>query len=318
MILEMLMNKFFLFILIILWSGSYASLGDHLKKAENKGDHHSIRNIDFIYMINLDQRPQKYALAKQYLEKYGINPYRFSAVNGWELSIETINDIGVKYKPGMTPLLATTYVMHEGKKIQSHEFMSDVKKTYFVHCMALGGMGCAMSHISILQDAYDSGYETIWVMEDDIEVLDNPHMLSDLIEELDDVVGANNWDVLFTDYDYRIGIEEYLPAYGAAKRPDMDCSPEARSRSIYTERPQINSHFRKMPARFGTASMIIRRSGIIKLLEFSKTRNIYLPYDLENYLPVGIRRYGLTFDLVTNMLNSLSDLGVPNYLNTRE
>ena len=80
--------------------------------------------------------------------------------------------------------------------------------------------------------------------------------------------------------------------------------------------PQINDHFRKIAARFGTTSMIIRRSGIIKLLEFSKNQNIYLPYDLENYFPEGIQRYGLTFDLVTNMLNSLSDIGAPDYLNS--
>ena len=68
-----------------------------------------------------------------------------------------------------------------------------------------------------------------------------------------------------------------------------------------------------MPARFGTASMIIRRSGIIKLLEFSMTRNIFMPYDLENNLPVGIQRYGLIRDIVTNMLNPLSDSERPNY-----
>lgn len=64
-----------------------------------------------------------------------------------------------------------------------------------------------------------------------------------------------------------------------------------------------------MGARFGTASMIIRRSGIIKLLEFALTHHIYLPYDLENYLPDGIQRYGLTEDIVTNMLNPISDIG---------
>ncbi|MEI8365854.1 MAG: glycosyltransferase family 25 protein [Parachlamydiaceae bacterium] len=295
---------------------SYGELIDHLKKAEGKGDGHTMRNIDFIYMINLDRRPQKYALSKQYLEKYGVSPYRFSAVNGWELTIEAINDIGVKYQPGMTPLLATTYVERDGKKIPSHEFMSDSGKTYFVHCMSLGAMGCSLSHISILQDAYDSGYETIWVMEDDVEVLGDVRQLSDLIDELDAVVGANHWDVLFTDFDYRVGVGKYAPASGATKRPDMDCSPKERYSDKYTKKFQINDHFSKMAARFGTASMIIRRSGIIKLLEFSRNQNIYMPYDMENYLPPGIQRYCLTFDLVTNMLNSLSDIGAPDYLNT--
>lgn len=301
----------------LICSIAYGALQDHLKKALEKEGSHTIKNIDFIYMINLDERPQKYALCKQYLDEYGITPYRFSAVNGWKLSLETIQDVGVKYQPGMTPLLATTYpdLQEDGKKIQSHEYMKHYGKTYFVHCLALGAIGCSLSHISVLQDAYDSGYETIWVMEDDIEVLGNPHMISDLISELDALVGYENWDMLFTDRDYRCGINQYIPAYGAAKRPDMDCSPTARYTDAYTQTIQVNDRFRKIAARFGTASMIIRRSGIIKLLDFWKTRNIFLPCDLENYLPPGIQRYGLTFDLVTNMLNSLSDIGKPGYLN---
>jgi GR25 family glycosyltransferase involved in LPS biosynthesis len=313
-----MMNKLHAVYLFLLFSCSisHGALQDHLKRAEGKQGDHKIRNIDFIYMINLDERPQKYALSKQYLDKYGITPYRFSAVNGWKLSLETINDVGVKYQPGMTPLLATTYpdLAEGGKKIQSHEYMKQYGKTYFAHCLALGAIGCSLSHISILQDAYDSGYETIWVMEDDIEVLGNPHAISDLISELDVLVGYGNWDMLFTDRDYRSGVDQYIPAYGAAKRPDMDCSLSARYSDFYTKTTQVSDHFRKIAARFGTTSMIIRRSGIIKLLDFWKTRSIYLPCDLENYLPVGIQRYGLTFDLVTNMLNALSDIGVPSYL----
>jgi GR25 family glycosyltransferase involved in LPS biosynthesis len=303
------MNKKLIFIIFLFISStSYAILENHIKKIEEKTDGHKIRNIDFIYMINLDRRPEKYALSKCQLEQYIISPYRFSAVDGWELSIKTIQDLGLKYQKGMTPLLGSTFLEINGKIIQSHEFMQEYGKTYFTHCLPLGAIGCSLSHISILQDAYDSGYETIWVMEDDIEVLGNPHQLSDLIDELDTIVGANNWDVLFTDYDYRIGIEKYLPASGACKRPDMDCSLQERYTDKYAKVIPINHHFRKIAARFGTHSMIIRRSGIIKLLTFSKNHNIYLPYDLENYLPSGIQRYGLTFDLVTNMLNSLSDI----------
>jgi hypothetical protein len=57
--------------------------------------------------------------------------------------------------------------------------------------------------------------------------------------------------------------------------------------------------------------MIIRRSGIKKLLEFSINNKIFLPYDLENYLIEDLKRYSFTFDVVTNMLNSLSDIGCP-------
>ena len=183
-------------------------------------------------------------------------------------------------------------------------------QTYFMHCMSLGAIGCALSHISVLQDAWDSGYETVWVMEDDVDVLGDPHMLSDLVSELDALVGANRWDVLFTDVDYRTGAGQYVTACGAAKRPDMDCSREERFSDNYTKTYQVSERFRRIAARFGTTSMIIRRSGVARLLDFFRARSIYQPHDLDNQLPDGIARYGLTFDLVTNMLHPISDNGV--------
>lgn len=266
--------------------------------------------VDFIYMINLDDRPEKYALARRYLEVYGIRPYRFSAVNGWMLSKEALQEVGLKFRPGMTALLATTYPSEVDEVIPSHELTTESGKSYFMHCMAPGAIGCVLSHLSVLQDAWDSGYETIWVLEDDVEVLADPNTISDLLIELDMLVGADGWDVLFTDVDYRTGVEEYLRASGAAKRPDCDCSQVGRVAPAFTTTTRISDNLRKVAARFGSTSMVIRRSGIAKLLDFYKAGGIYGPYDLDNLLPDGIRRYGLTFDLVTNMLSSISDNGV--------
>jgi GR25 family glycosyltransferase involved in LPS biosynthesis len=263
-------------------------------------------------MINLDQRPEKFTQSSEQLHSYGIFPYRFSAVNGWELTVEAINDIGLKYQPGMTPLMATTYPP-EAKGKPSYEFMSTYGKTYFCHCLARGTMGCYLSHVSVLKDAYDSGYETIWVMEDDIEVLQDPRRLSELLETLDQLVGRENWDVLFTDQNYRKNSTEYIVASGATKRPDMDCSLKERTSEKYTCNMQISPDFRKVSARFGTHSMIIRRSGIKKLLDFALRHQIYLPYDMDNYLDPLISRYSVTEDIVSNMLHAISDNGFPNY-----
>lgn len=291
-----------------------AGIADHLKPALNKGNNHSFKNIDFIYMINLDKRPEKFLMSQKQLTQYGVNPYRFSAVNGWELSLEAILDVGLKYKPGMNPLLASTFVKMDDKLIVSHEFMKDYDKSYFCHCMAPGPIGCALSHISVLKDAYDSGYEIIWVMEDDIEVIRNIQILPDLIDELTNLTGKGNWDVLFTDFDYRIGVQQYLPSWGLTKRPNFDCSEKYRCHHKFTDKSEVHSCFRKMPSRFGTASMIISRSGIKKLLQFSLENDLFLPYDLENRYPQGLIRYGLMFDVVTNMLDSISDNGKPRYL----
>ncbi|HEY5260009.1 MAG TPA: glycosyltransferase family 25 protein [Rhabdochlamydiaceae bacterium] len=292
-------------------SFSYAALQDHFKKPVKDVEEHKIRNVDFIYMINLDQRPEKFAQSVQQLAQFNIVPFRFSAVNGWELSALAINDVGLKYRKGMTPLLATTFkIEDEGRS--THEIMSVYGRAYFCHCMAPGTIGCALSHLSVLQDAWDSGYETIWVMEDDIEVLMDPAMISELIDELDAVVGKKRWDVFFTDQDIR-GSQGYIPAYGSAARPDMDCSNRARFCKKFTEKKDVSRNLRKISARFGAHSMIIRRSGIKKLLEFAKAHMIFFPYDMDNYLRYDLNRYCSTFDIVTNLVGGLSDNGFPNY-----
>ncbi len=286
-----------------------AAFERRLKRAAGKGSGHTIRNVDFIYMINLDTRPEKFALASRFLEVYGVTPYRFPAVDGWQLSKEAVQDVGLQWQPGMTSLLATRYPTEIDEMLQSHELTTEPGRTYFVHCMALGTIGCALSHISVLQDAWDAGYETIWVMEDDIEVLGDPHALSSLIDELDVLVGRDGWDVLFTDVDYRCGVGRYELAHGAAKRPDMDCSPAERFSEKYAQTVRVSDRLRRIGARFGATSRVVRRSGIGKLLEFFKAHHIYLPFDLDDIFPPGMRRYGLTFDLVTNLLGSLSDNG---------
>ena len=78
-------------------------------------------------------------------------------------------------------------------------------RTYFGPSNARGTIGIVLSHLSVLQDALDSGYDTIWVMEDDIQIIRNPRKLSKLIAKLDALVGKNGWDVLYTDQDSKNG-----------------------------------------------------------------------------------------------------------------
>lgn len=289
----------------------FASISDHFKKVEVDFPHiHKMKNIDFIYMINLDQRPEKFASCQKQLNPYGIYPFRFSAVNGWELTPEILEEVGLRFVPGMTPLMATTYPK-EAKGKPSYEFMEEYGKTYFCHHMSRGSIGCSLSHFSVLQDAFDRGYRTIWVMEDDIEVVQDPRILSELIDRLDALVGEENWDVLFTDQNYRIQVGKYAPALGVAKRPDMDCSYAARFCEKYTIQQDISVDFKRISARFGNHSMILRRSGIEKLLAFAQKHKIFLSSDLDNYFTVN--RYGVRYDIVSNMINAITDNAAPIY-----
>lgn len=299
---------FFLFCLSFL----FADLEPHLKRALNKTEGHSMRNIDFIYMINLDQRPEKWGYSIAQLRPFEIEPYRFSAVNGWELSLEAINDVGLVFTPLMEGgFMGTSYHL-DGRFEPSHELLENYGQTYYCHCMARGTIGIALSHISVLKDAYDSGYETIWVMEDDIEVLQDPRQIPDLIDQLDETVGKENWDILFTDRDIRDQNGQHKATIWAARRPDYATS---LPKNNFAENRQVSPFFRKVGARYGATSMIVRRSGMKKLLQFFEAHSIFLPYDLDFIYPQNIQLYTVLEDVVSNLPKALSDNGSPFYLN---
>ncbi len=310
----------------LLWNGLFSSFGgiaaeaipfaafggieEHFKTAEGKDGFHQMKNIDFIYTINLDQRPEKFASCVQQLEKYGISPYRFSAVNGWELTLEQINQLGVVFEPGMSGGTWGTWYEEGGDKTPHHEPVQAVGRNYFCHCMSPGAIGIVLSHLSILQDAFDSGYETIWVMEDDIEIVRDPHLLSALIEQLDALAGKENWDVLFTDPDTKNREGRYVPCSAYAWRPNY--APEHPAQ--FAEKAAIGADLRKVGARYGAYSMIVRRSGMEKILSFFKKYKIFLPYDMEYTQPPGIKLYTVLSDVVSTQPMALTDNGAPNYL----
>lgn len=308
------MYSFRILMVSLIWVASvYGDISQYFKKAEGKSDSHRMKNIDFIYVINLDPRPEKFASCTAQLHPYGIYPYRFSAVNGWELSLEAINNLGVKLSPEMQKNHWGTRYPLNGDGTPYHEIVQQVGEAYFCHCMSRGAIGIVLSHLSILQDAYDSGYETIWVMEDDIQLIQDPHLISGVIDTLDKVLGKDRWDILFTDQDTKNQKGEYVPCLGYAWRPNFEPSnPQVfATRSVV---PQTN--VTRVGARYGAYSMILRRSGMKKILDFIKTYHIFLPYDMDFYLPPGIRMFAVTRDIVSTQIQAFSDNGSPNYLKT--
>lgn len=286
-----------------------SKLEDHFKKIENVSGDHSIKSVDFIYLINLDERPEKYEKCMKQLRPFGITPYRFSAVNGWKLSYDTIQSVGVKYRQGMRFAESTRFTNNPSNE-KKHEKIPKLGKTYFVHCFSRGTIGIALSHLSILQDAYDRGYETIWVLEDDFKLHSNPKLLSYYIEKLDARLGKN-WDILFTDKDYRNAKGEAVPCNCYDKRrPNF----RPKSQDRFKIRRSISSEFMQIGARYGAHSVVYRRSGIEKILAFFKKYKIYFPYDIDFFAPKGIKMYCLKKDLIGNRLGAESDNGKPGYL----
>jgi GR25 family glycosyltransferase involved in LPS biosynthesis len=168
--------------------------------------------------------------------------------------------------------------------------------------MGRAPIAIVLSHLSVLQDAYDSGFNTIWVMEDDIQVVKDPHLLSTRIDQLNFLAG-NRWDILFTDPDTKNSKGEYVPCLGYALRPNYTPTNPGR----FAERIQMGPNFKKIGARYGAYSMIIKRSGMKKILDFIKNHQIFLPYDMDFYLPEGIVMYSVTEDIVSTLPQALSD-----------
>lgn len=162
---------------VFTYSSLSAKVEDHFKPALDKPSALQMKNIDFIYTINLDARPEKFSKCLEQLRPYSIEPYRFSAVNGWELTLEEINDVGVVYEPRMkNSLMGTSYLL-DGDEEPFHNLINVSGRNYFCHCMSRGAIGIVLSHLSVLQDAYDSGYNTIWVLNDLNVVFHDPYCL---------------------------------------------------------------------------------------------------------------------------------------------
>lgn len=277
---------------------------------ENKSPKYTIDEIDQIYMINLDERPEKFAQASAALQVYGISPYRFSAVNGWKLPASVLNQIGVKYTSGMTTekFMGSIYKEIDGQMYQSNELIEKEGVNYFSLGMSRGAIGCVMSHLSILQDAYDEGYNTIWIIEDDIEIIEDPWQIPDLIRKLDDL--EPDWDILFTDTDTKDPTGHHVACRAIAARPNFNIQPMS---SFLEKFYPLSNEFSRIGMRYGTYSMIVRRSGMKKILDYFNTYHIFLPYDMDYWLIPDLKLCCCNKDIVSHKAGAPSDNGSANY-----
>jgi GR25 family glycosyltransferase involved in LPS biosynthesis len=303
------MNYTFTILFVLISCFCFGELHDHLRPLNDKTKVTTIRNVDYMYVINLDHRKKKYELTLEQLAPYGIRPYRFSAVSGWNLPIETLWDVSLVFQKGMRPGgMGTVYRIDSanGKEYMSHEIIEVEGTPYLCHCSARGMIGCILSHLTVIKDALNSGYEIVWICEDDIEIVKNPHILSDYIDQLDQLEGRENWDVFFTFRDYRGPEGQYYTAYGANYRPNI----ETRYQEKFNINRPISSDVRQSGSRFGTQSMIWTKRGMEKVLRYYEDYKIFMPYDLDIVLVPDIRIYSVMEDVVTNKLDVESDLGM--------
>lgn len=272
---------------------SYANITDYLKAGFGKAaKNQSIEGIDAIYVINLDQRPEKFQKITDQFLAYGIQPYRFSAIYGWDLSKVALYEVGMEYQKDMVMgKWASTY---SSKKDGAYRELLDQNcsgKRFVSTSVSPGAIGRFLSHLSILQNAYKQGYKTIWVLEDNVSLQDDPHQLSSYIKKLDKIVGEK-WDVLSTGIQHPKRDEE-LFAIEHIWRPDI---PLPNQEQLFKQ-INLNKDFVKIGHGIRPHSVIYRRSGIKKILDFEKKHSLFNTYENELSLIPNIKMFALKHNL---------------------
>jgi len=153
-----------------------------------------------------------------------------------------------------------------------------------------GQYGCLLSHMSIYWDALRKGYQRIWVLEDDAEVVGKVKKLTNLMRELYQI--DPYWDILFTGKDTVIGLK--FPR---------------------NEIQQINQNFARVKNRHGTFSMVMTRKGFQKVYHHFLERDCYeKPLDIEIYNILDPHIYTTMENLVLHDKDQLyknSNIGHP-------
>ncbi|OGN57808.1 MAG: hypothetical protein A3E26_02495 [Chlamydiae bacterium RIFCSPHIGHO2_12_FULL_49_32] len=245
---------------------------NYIKPLDLREFESGLDDIDCIYVINLDQRPDKWARVKRAFDEKKLKVNRISAVNGWQLS---------------------------------EEMLKEMCGPYPIRCQA-GHFGCLLSHLSILKDACQRGFKTIWICEDDIDFLSDIHQIPELLRELSD--NDPEWDILFTDVlprIYRNGkMIHYVHHQVCDPRPDVQ---QIKPREYYLQKSDLTDNLLRIHKRSGTTSMILSRSGIQKMLYYFTHVYFWSPIDQDMHSIPNLHEYVPSKDIVSNWIEADSD-----------
>lgn len=150
-----------------------------------------LKGIDCIYVINLDERPNRWDYTKQVFSEQKLTPNRVSAVNGWKIPTDRILSL---LDGDASPL------MNAGKLMK-------------------GAIGCLLSHVSVYKHALEQGFTTVWICEDDLVFKQKAKKLSVLVNKLTTL--DPDWDILYTDH---FGQKPYTQKHRSTQLPYQEIS----------------------------------------------------------------------------------------------
>ena len=258
-----------------------------------------IEVIDAIYLINLERRIDRLKWMGRLLSSWGLSFNRVIACDGQtEISNSQINELV--------------------------GFNDNALLWLNIYGPPKSAVACLISHLSVIKDAYERGFDIIWVLEDDVEILEDPHILNTIIQDLSLI--DSDWDLFYTDLfprkqkgtapnsiEEKSGTSQEIEYYTAEDMKRRRLRDTATPPSLFNF-PQIENKGNGINLiRWRTAchSMIISKKGLKKILDYFSTRTLFDHIDRELHLIPDIRLYASQRDIVTNALISeslLSDI----------
>ncbi len=254
-------------------------------------EHHrleSIQGIDFVYVINLKKRPEKWAKCLEILNQKHIHAQRVEAVDGCLINLQHV--------AALTPRLNTYFLeeckpgffdedlnwwKYDKKKIQ--ELKSQGKKFVYSKINTKGHLGAAYSHLTILKDAIESDYKNVLILEDDFQIEGDLNLIHQLIKEADERLADGYWDIIFLDNWHILENQGIVSLY---KKPYL--YPNGVSYDLNMKRRvfSISKHLNLIQSRYGLYSMVLSKNGARKLYNYFKANKLFYPIDAEiNNIP---------------------------------
>jgi GR25 family glycosyltransferase involved in LPS biosynthesis len=255
----------------VLFSDS-VDLTPFLKRVDEAVQPCGFPGVDCIYVINLKERENRWKRMKNLLRDFNLKPTRFDAVNGWKAS--------------------------GNKALKKCTLFGPLSREYPEAWLTWGGVGCFLSHLSILKDAHEKKFERIWILEDDIEIFEDLKTVSSSLDFLDHF--DPEWDVFYTDPN---NIDQF-GNYRTVSNPLGPPKPLIRKDdAYYNQKKIVNEDIMRIYYRGGTYSMLISRRGIEKIYRTLIFLPIIIPLDEMIHFIDGIREYAFRRPVVSYLYN---------------
>lgn len=249
---KLLLNGWFHFIFICSLCGNTNFLSNYLTEIELTELDSGIQSIDCIYVINLEERYDRWQRTQAICKSNGLFVNRVNAINGWKLNMRVLKELTTPH-----------------------------------HRVTKGAIGCLLSHLSILRHALENQFTSIWIMEDDVTFVNNPHQICSLLKELTQI--DPEWDIFYTDtrnhWNYVI--------------------KSIKQKNFITDRLLRVGH------RYGTHSIILSKKGLKKVFKYFSEKKISTPIDIDIHSIPNIRKYSPAWHITSVVENSISDTEIP-------